>query len=775
MKRFGLNTTRRNFLTLLGSTALAKTISIPSTANANANAPTPFAPPSLMAKTSGTHLADYQASLTAFVNMITEKEIAIALMPTNTDAEKAAKAAAEAQFARLYDTDVTTTMANAVTDVYALSAGSRPAPFANGTLTGKTVYTQSYQDLTNLDDSLSNVGPTMEFIRGEATSVWLENSLSVCGRNPRPEEIGDQKLGFTPHSYDYTNLHTHGLHVAPNAPSDDVLVTVKSSSATVSTHADHSGHGAHMESISATPDTAFPNYYDIDKTHPVGTFWYHPHMHGTVAAQVGPGMAGALLMRSGSLEIDFDEILENQCNILKPNSSGTTQAEIWGDERVIVLQGFESLYSVSDASTPTVDGVFVPDAYYTGNDPSGTTCLDGATVGDAIATTSEMDNSNVQILWVNGTYQPTLTMHAGEILRFRMINATNGQTVIPMFKATGTNTSLPGVYAIGVDGITLLPIGTDDDQVTLPIAMDTGPSTVTAYTDDTEYFEIDYSTSEASDPKKYWTTAELITLAPAQRLDILVKAPMSAGTYQMVGASQDEAPTVVGAEGEVNTSVILNVNVVATPRTLTTSQSLPTMKLFDNSKLPAIEAGAKIERPPMAPSLNASPTATQSQWFGYVGAADMLGTGNFQINGRTFDANLADGAQIILTNDTLTAWELYSSNGPHMMHIHINSFAIHGRYLVDKNSGGSGSFGWPSADQGSWPTPSVTMPYLMPIWRDTVYFDSSDGSNSGATNGGRVLATSYQQDYTGEFVMHCHNLFHEDNGMMHTVQIKPSA
>lgn len=79
--------------------------------------------------------------------------------------------------------------------------------------------------------------------------------------------------------------------------------------------------------------------------------------------------------------------------------------------------------------------------------------------------------------------------------------------------------------------------------------------------------------------------------------------------------------------------------------------------------------------------------------------------------------------------------------------------------------------------QGRWPIPSEATAYLMPIWRDTVYFDTAgidrDRANPdlSALAGRRVLATSYQVDYTGEFVLHCHSLFHEDNGMMLSVQI----
>lgn len=60
--------------------------------------------------------------------------------------------------------------------------------------------------------------------------------------------------------------------------------------------------------------------------------------------------------------------------------------------------------------------------------------------------------------------------------------------------------------------------------------------------------------------------------------------------------------------------------------------------------------------------------------------------------------------------------------------------------------------------------------YLLPIWRDTIYFDAgTDGEDF--VPGTMVAMASKQVEFTGEFVLHCHNLFHEDNGMMLTVAI----
>src|SRR6266542_4333272 len=44
--------------------------------------------------------------------------------------------------------------------------------------------------------------------------------------------------------------------------------------------------------------------------HPAGTFWYHPHHHGTVADQVFAGLVGALLVEGeADLPVTGDIVL----------------------------------------------------------------------------------------------------------------------------------------------------------------------------------------------------------------------------------------------------------------------------------------------------------------------------------------------------------------------------------------------------------------------------------------------------------------------------------
>jgi len=69
-----------------------------------------------------------------------------------------------------------------------------------------------------------------------------------------------------------TNLHFHGLHVAPNAPQDDVVTMM------------------------AMPGQSLQYVVNIPPDQPPGLYWYHTHPHGESYRQVLDGMFGAIVI-----------------------------------------------------------------------------------------------------------------------------------------------------------------------------------------------------------------------------------------------------------------------------------------------------------------------------------------------------------------------------------------------------------------------------------------------------------------------------------------------
>jgi len=73
-----------------------------------------------------------------------------------------------------------------------------------------------------------------------------------------------------------SNLHFHGLRIAPKTGVDNVLMQIE-------------------------PGTVFTYSFEIPVNHPRGLFWYHSHMHGMSEGQIMNGMKGMLLIQ-GMLE-----------------------------------------------------------------------------------------------------------------------------------------------------------------------------------------------------------------------------------------------------------------------------------------------------------------------------------------------------------------------------------------------------------------------------------------------------------------------------------------
>lgn len=181
------------------------------------------------------------------------------------------------------------------------------------------------------------VGPTIRVKPGTQLKIQLQNKLPL-----ELESAPDHDN--RPHGLNTTNLHTHGLHVSPASPADNVFLEI-------------------------APKQSFDFVFDVDFKHPPGTFWYHPHKHGSTAFQLASGMSGALIIEGG-----LDEIPE--INVAK--------------EQIMVLEQFVYEQQTTNTGKVTQDSVY-------GN----------GTIVHAI----------------NGVVTPTIVMRPGEIQRWRIIHA----------------------------------------------------------------------------------------------------------------------------------------------------------------------------------------------------------------------------------------------------------------------------------------------------------------------------------------------------------------
>jgi L-ascorbate oxidase len=128
----------------------------------------------------------------------------------------------------------------------------------------------------------------------------------------------------------------------------------------------------------------------------------------------------------------------------------------------------------------------------------------------------------------------------------------------------------------------------------------------------------------------------------------------------------------------------------------------------------------------------------------------------FVINGETYDPSTVPFMGVLGTVDQWTIKA--TAAGGHVFHIHVNPFRI----MDIRNAAGDSIFDASgNCTQAEIATGDSQYCGMKGVIRDTVFVKP---------NYKIVMRTAYQ-DYTGKFVMHCHILDHEDQGMMANVAV----
>jgi len=118
---------------------------------------------------------------------------------------------------------------------------------------------------------IRGVGPTLHVEQGGSMEIDLVNCLHY------PVGLDGHNMYKAPNT---TNIHTHGPHISGNLPGDQIFVKVYPR-----INQDDPG------------DNSTHDYtYDFGNNHMPGTFWYHPHFHGSTALQTGQGAAGMIVL-----------------------------------------------------------------------------------------------------------------------------------------------------------------------------------------------------------------------------------------------------------------------------------------------------------------------------------------------------------------------------------------------------------------------------------------------------------------------------------------------
>jgi len=605
-------------------------------------------------------------------------------------------------------------------------------------------------------------GPIIEAFPGDTLSIELNNRLSAddpsCAPNP------PAGLGIPPGvgCYNTTNLHTHGLHVSPAGNSDNVLLDI-------------------------APQTTFPYEVNIPSDHWAGTFWYHAHRHGSTAVNVTSGGNGFLIIRGNRPytpptpqnprpRADIDTILHDKAGVPLVEqlflfqqiayacfqNDPARRANDWQQ-----LYTSAGLYSVATPNTTPPQKVTYapwtcPDSKKTGKPVS-----PGVVENFALQLDSpQIWDTNGRFTSINGVVQPTLTIPAGEIQRWRMAHAGIHDTInVQIVRASPVKgKNLVGSSALAGNRL--------DQKADVRAACSSAQALIPQFeiaADGATRVQMRTILTEAGG-----TVRESNYLQPGYRSDILVAFPEE-GDYCLLDQAAPAAEQVNpqtgsgGGQGPSAPQLLAYIHVRGGKAITGDLESFVEQSLFDaNPQLPtAVRAGLQTGNlTPWAPFVGTTqpPTKpTQQAQFSISGT--LLGETLFQINGQSYDPNVVNITRQVNTTDD---WILNASGEPHIFHIHVNPFEVVDVMKLDANGNELGSiFGKDGKCNPSVMTDPQQLANqycgMQHIFRDTLFVE----------NGYNVYIRTTYDRYIGEYVLHCHILDHEDGGMMLNIAIVP--
>lgn len=630
-------------------------------------------------------------------------------------------------------------------------------------LPGQTVRFDIYNHLLPWDDLPDNL--RQDYTRAGLGKDVYEKLIPPQECDPAHDAASMNSPDDRPGCFNVTNNHFHGSWVNPAGNSDNVLRSL------------YPGAGV-----------AHEYEYNIPADHPAGTFWYHPHIHGSTAMQVASGLSGALIVNGDRWPV--------------PGANG---------------QGFRSgdidvLLSKPDGK-PIPDRVFMlQQIQYECFKPDGTPKKDkwNCAEGD-IGAIVNYNNLGGPKNWTNSGRFTTVNGRVADMLgigsepgqekviagqpeRWRFIHAGfNDSIKVQIYPAKpnpekGEASSLKALFS--------KTSATDNDRTIARVCDVDGPPL--------KVFEI------AADGLTRYQALETDArvLQPGYRSDVLVSFPQPAGNLRHQDYCVIDSPLKgeASVEGSVDSRRLLfsvrverndarpqipEAKVVIHETLSSAAKRLAADRQrqgLDVSKLPAIladlDAGLKLENFSPHERLTGQTTREQEDAWLHVDNVRLLrfdfnnsvqegmsppspgpGIGHTRFSRSDFEVASDPDPQapwakvedvrfstrpdelIALQLGDTDEWRLRTADFAHPFHIHINPFQVvrvtgkDGKDLTQDPS--SQYFG------------------MKDVYKDTIMVESDV----------EVVVRSHYERYVGRFVLHCHILPHEDKGMMRLVEI----
>lgn len=584
-------------------------------------------------------------------------------------------------------------------------------------------------------------GPTLQVFPGETLIVHLDNSLTDLTVRDYFSPQYTAKGGTVPvYPEQLTsspfNLHVHGIHVSPKGNADNVLI--------------------HMP-----PGMSNTYTYAIPTNMPQGAYWYHSHLHGLTSPQVYTGLVGLLSIgrTDGNLPIVTERRLPVRNMVLQYNfvfdrANGLAQLNNPNWPQYVstiappapeeLAEGtYRPLLAPVNFGDSRTGGKYFT-VWYSGplsirNDrglfqfiPSNLqrfTASNGRSGLDVPADPALPDAKRDVQFTVNGQFQPVLKSKAGQTEIWVLANVSDFAYMDVQLTETATGRH-PPIAIVGSDGN---PAG----AVRYPVP--------------------EGGTKLLIPPASRFAIAVTV---PAEGELVLEMPPRGGGAktltapgvlYTNDGAGN--APAVLGSLSALPSAISYADGFFVFP-TQVLARAVPsegqgtTVPFFAGQQLGAYTSFVDVSR--------VVPDVTREIVISGGFLNSLASNADPKAFVYAFDGGAFPNVPLIQPRlDSVEEWKFVNNNNDeHPIHVHVNDFQVTDYF--DPTTGiHTGPDMW-GVDNANAPAP-------------TMQIDES------VIQPGILSVRTRFDDYVGVFVMHCHRLNHEDNGLMMLVSVIPAV
>ncbi|MDZ4811407.1 MAG: multicopper oxidase domain-containing protein [Pseudomonadota bacterium] len=525
------------------------------------------------------------------------------------------------------------------------------------------------------------VAPTINMAPGQTVRIGLQNQL------PAEPNCGVGQDVNVPHCFNTTNLHSHGLWVSPTGNSDNVL-------------------------LSLYPGVSFEYEYNVPDDHPAGTFWYHPHRHGSTSMQVGSGMAGMLIIRGDRLP-KADGSNGDLDVLLKPFAP--RNRDDYSEEMLIQQIPYACFDDAGNIEVDPISKRWV--------------CKDGQ-----VAKIEDFKKQMTGGVWaasgrytsINGYVRPTLPMTPGRLYRWRFVHAGVRESILLRIRKIDDVSKLQATAGSSEERAAEVAKACTGTEVSLFEVAADGLTRSDIYPKNTLYLQSGY------------------------RSDVVFSLPET-GSYCVFDDGATAVGSISAAPENPKVLAIIQANggrPVADQKAFMQSELLRSAGSFPNDVRDEIIRDVRNMRlTRFVPHRSIDKAEIDRSGLAEISIDFKIDGNRFMVNGEPFKPDRMDQTLIL---HKAQAWRLTASTGSHPHHIHVNPFQI----VSIRKKGADGKPTGPEITDGQYAG-------MLNTWKDTILVQSD------------VVIQTYTryQRYIGQFVLHCHILDHEDQGMMQNVEV----